>query len=124
EGVDRLIAQWVAGIMVVAPLVSAAEAVTALPAHLPVVLVQGGPEAGAPEVIVDHESGARQAVEHLLKLGHRTVWHISGPEGWIESRLRQAGWRRGRAGGGGKEPGGGRGAGGPRRAILAGGAVA
>ncbi|MEN3307545.1 MAG: hypothetical protein V7603_3747 [Micromonosporaceae bacterium] len=93
DAVDRLIAQSVAGIMVVAPLVSAAEAVTVLPAHLPVVLVQGGPDAGAPEVIVDHESGARQAVEHLLKLGHRTVWHVSGPEGWIESMARLAGWQ-------------------------------
>jgi DNA-binding LacI/PurR family transcriptional regulator len=94
DAVDRLIAQSVAGIMVVAPLVSAAEAVTVLPAHLPVVLVQGGPDSGGgPEVIVDHESGARQAVEHLLKLGHKTVWHVSGPEGWIESRLRLAGWQ-------------------------------
>jgi DNA-binding LacI/PurR family transcriptional regulator len=93
DAVDRLIAQSVAGIMVVAPLVSAAEAVTVLPAHLPVVLVQGGPDAGVPEVIVDHESGARQAVEHLLRLGHRSVWHVRGPEGWIESQARLAGWR-------------------------------
>jgi DNA-binding LacI/PurR family transcriptional regulator len=92
DAVDRLMAQSVAGIMVVAPLVSAAEAIAALPPDLPVVLVQGGPEAGAPEVIVDHESGARQAVEHLLQLGHRVVWHVGGPDGWIESKLRRAGW--------------------------------
>jgi DNA-binding LacI/PurR family transcriptional regulator len=92
EAVDRLIAQSVAGIMIVAPLMSAEEAIAVVPASLPVVLVQGGPESGAPEVIVDHEEGARQAVEHLLALGHRTVWHIGGPEGWIESRTRKAGW--------------------------------
>jgi len=93
DAVDRLIAQSVAGLMIVAPLMSAAEAIAVVPPHLPVVLVQGGPESGAPEVIVDHESGARQAVEHLLSLGHRTVWHIGGPEGWIESRTRLAGWQ-------------------------------
>src|SRR5882757_2107943 len=42
DAVHRLIAQSVAGIMIVAPLVSAAEAITVLPEHLPVVLVQGG----------------------------------------------------------------------------------
>jgi DNA-binding LacI/PurR family transcriptional regulator len=69
-----------------------------------VVLVQGGPDTGAPEVIVDHESGARQAVEHLLSLGHRTVWHISGPDGWIESRTRLAGWRSALTAAGAKVP--------------------
>jgi DNA-binding LacI/PurR family transcriptional regulator len=104
EAVDRLIAQSVAGLMIVAPLMSAAEAIAVVPPHLPVVLVQGGPETGAPEVIVDHESGARQAVEHLLSLGHRTVWHIGGPDGWIESRARLAGWQAALTAAGAKTP--------------------
>jgi DNA-binding LacI/PurR family transcriptional regulator len=104
NAVDRLVAQSVAGIMTVAPLLSAAEVITVLPPDLPVVLVQGGPETGAPEVIVDHESGARQAVEHLLQLGHRTVWHVSGPEGWTESKSRLAGWRTALAAAGAKVP--------------------
>jgi DNA-binding LacI/PurR family transcriptional regulator len=29
-----------------------------------------------------------------LELGHRTVWHIAGPDDWQESRQRTAGWRR------------------------------
>jgi DNA-binding LacI/PurR family transcriptional regulator len=105
EAADRLIAQSVAGIMIVAPLMSAAEAITTLPSNLPVVLVQGGPETGAPEVIVDHESGARQAVEHLLGLGHPTVWHVTGPDGWIESKARLSGWRAALAAAGAKVPG-------------------
>ena len=104
EAVDRLIAQSVAGLMIVAPLMSAAEAIAVVPPDLPVVVVQGGPDAGAPEVIVDHESGARQAVEHLLSLGHRTVWHIAGPDGWIESRTRLAGWQAALSAAGAKAP--------------------
>ena len=104
EAVDRLIAQSVAGIMIVAPLMSAAEAMSVLPPQLPVGLVQGGPDTGAPEVIVDHESGARQAVEHLLALGHKTVWHVGGPEGWIESRTRESGWRAALEAAGAKPP--------------------
>jgi DNA-binding LacI/PurR family transcriptional regulator len=104
DAVDRLVAQSVAGIMIVAPLVSAAEAIIALPSYLPVVVVQGGPESGVPEVIVDHESGARQATEHLLRLGHRTVWHVSGPEGWIETSQRVAGWRKALDAAGAKVP--------------------
>jgi DNA-binding LacI/PurR family transcriptional regulator len=91
--VDRLVAQSVDGIMIVAPLVSAAAAVATLPRHLPVVSVQGGPDGHVAQVVVDHESGARQATRHLIGLGHRTVWHIAGPSGWIESRQRLAGWR-------------------------------
>ena len=31
--------------------------------------------------------------EHLLELGHRTVWHIAGPDDWLEAQQRIAGWR-------------------------------
>jgi DNA-binding LacI/PurR family transcriptional regulator len=33
------------------------------------------------------------AVEHLLDLGHRTVWHLSGPRDWLEAHGRIEGWR-------------------------------
>ena len=93
DAVDRLIAQLVDGIMIVAPLASVAAAISTLPRHLPVVSVQGGPEEDIAQVVVDHESGARQATEHLLELGHTQIWHVAGPSGWIESRQRLTGWR-------------------------------
>ena len=46
-----------------------------------------------PAVTVDQEGGARQAVEHLLALGHRTVHHIAGPFSQGASLRRAAGWR-------------------------------
>jgi DNA-binding LacI/PurR family transcriptional regulator len=33
------------------------------------------------------------ATEHLLALGHRTVWHVAGPEDWAEANDRVEGWR-------------------------------
>ncbi|WP_369056489.1 LacI family DNA-binding transcriptional regulator [Kineococcus terrestris] len=39
------------------------------------------------------EAGAREAVEHLLARGHRTVAHVSGPPASRPARLREAGWR-------------------------------
>jgi LacI family transcriptional regulator len=44
-------------------------------------------------VAVDQFAGAAAATQHLLELGHRTVWHIAGPDDWQESRQRVAGWR-------------------------------
>jgi LacI family transcriptional regulator len=44
-------------------------------------------------VRVDHQAGARIAVEHLLSLGHRRIACLSGPSQFAVSRSRVAGWR-------------------------------
>jgi LacI family transcriptional regulator len=43
-----------------------------------------------PSVSAAHTSGAGQAMQHLLSLGHRRIAHITGPRGWVatEERLR------------------------------------
>ena len=43
-----------------------------------------------PLVAVDQVAGARAATRHLLELGHRTVWHVSGPPDWLEAQDRVA----------------------------------
>ncbi|WP_432245715.1 LacI family DNA-binding transcriptional regulator [Arthrobacter sp. G.S.26] len=49
----------------------------------------------AGEIVVgtDEVDGARQAVNHLLSLGHRTVWHLGGDPAWAAARQRTRGWR-------------------------------
>lgn len=42
----------------------------------------------------DGISAGRAATEHLLGLGHRTVWHVAGPAHWWVARGRQEGWRQ------------------------------
>jgi DNA-binding LacI/PurR family transcriptional regulator len=44
-------------------------------------------------VDTDQADGARQAVEHLLGLGHETVWHVAGPEKSFASERRREAWR-------------------------------
>ncbi len=50
--------------------------------------------AQAINVDVDNVDGARQAVQHLLQLGHRQVGVITGPPGWKASRDRIEGAQR------------------------------
>jgi DNA-binding LacI/PurR family transcriptional regulator len=44
-------------------------------------------------VIIDDRYGARLAVEHLVKLGHRRIAFINGPHGWAASKERLAGYQ-------------------------------
>ncbi|SEC91063.1 DNA-binding transcriptional regulator, LacI/PurR family [Amycolatopsis tolypomycina] len=59
-------------------------------------LAELAPVAGIPLVpaaSTDQYAGARQATEHLLELGHPTVWHLGGPEEGPVARARERGWR-------------------------------
>ena len=94
EAADRLIAQSVEGIVVVAPLNSVAQAIRSLPEEIPIVLLHGGSQPGIPVVTIDHGMGARLATDHLLGLGHQSVAYIAGPPGWAESREREEGWAK------------------------------
>ena len=90
--VERHLDMRVAGIVVIAPVGSAAEAVDGLSADVPLVTVDGDPSRPAANVTVDQTAGARAATRHLLDAGHRTVWHVSGPADWFDSAGRVAGW--------------------------------
>jgi DNA-binding LacI/PurR family transcriptional regulator len=63
-----------------------------VPPDLAVVAGEAGPEEQVPVVAVDQFAGAVAATEHLLALGHRTVWHVAGPSDWLEARQRIDGW--------------------------------
>jgi DNA-binding LacI/PurR family transcriptional regulator len=93
SAVERLRAQGVDGILVIAPQESASQAILHLPQDVPVVAAEAGPGESVPLVAVDQVEGARLATQHLLDLGHRTVWHISGPLDWLEAQDRVDGWR-------------------------------
>ncbi len=91
--VDALAGQSVDGVIVIAPRESAARGLRDLRPGLPVVAVEAGYGGEIPVVSVDQFAGARLAVDHLLSLGHRTVWHVAGPADWLEARERVEGWQ-------------------------------
>ena len=47
-----------------------------------------------PIVDTDQAQGARLATEHLLDLGHETVWHIAGPESSFAAKRRRDSWEQ------------------------------
>jgi DNA-binding LacI/PurR family transcriptional regulator len=64
-----------------------------IPPGVQVVVVDSDAGDQFPVVDTDQSDGARQAVRHLLDLGHRTVWHVTGPgESYASGRRTQA-WR-------------------------------
>jgi len=91
--VGRLRDRAADGILVVAPRAGALEALSETAREIPVVAVGTGPHDDMSTVTVDHYRGAAAATHHLLTLGHRTVFHVSGPAGQHDSSLRRAGWR-------------------------------
>jgi LacI family transcriptional regulator len=60
---------------------------------LPVVLVNRRLEDGArPSVVADDRMGVRQAVQHLVSLGHRRIAHLAGPQELSTGYLRRQGF--------------------------------
>ncbi len=64
------------------------------PADIPVVVVDSNARAGYATVDTDQAQGAVLATEHLLDLGHETVWHIAGPTDSFAAEHRERAWRR------------------------------
>src|SRR4051794_5111638 len=91
---ERLRLAHADGVIVLAPINAAVDAVAALPDDVPHVIASADPTAGLATVAIDQEEGARMATRHLLDLGHRTVHHVRGPRGWIDAGARAAAWRR------------------------------
>lgn len=59
----------------------------------PMVAIHAGTPGDYPVVSVDQRLGAKLATDHLLGLGHKTVWHIAGPSLWYEGVERVVGWQ-------------------------------
>jgi len=46
-----------------------------------------------PKILIDNVAGARLAIAHLVRLGHRRIGHLLGPEGNVLARARAKGVR-------------------------------
>lgn len=92
----RFVDQGVDGIVVVAPEAALSHIAEPFVTDIPVVLIAAGaePARGVQIAAIDQEGGARQAVRHLIELGHTDIAHVSGPEPWFDATARLRGWRR------------------------------
>ncbi|GAA2644897.1 LacI family DNA-binding transcriptional regulator [Dactylosporangium fulvum] len=93
SALSALADQSVAGVVVIAPQTAAAAALHNMPMGMAAVAVESDTGGEIPAISVDQVTGARLAVRHLLELGHRKVWHLSGPRDWLETHGRIEGWR-------------------------------
>src|ERR1700728_4275245 len=89
---QRLSAQAVDGAVILLEARLLDQAEFALPPGIPVVLIDSGAGPGYTVVDTDQALGARQATEHLLRLGHRQVWHIAGPDTSFSAAYRAESW--------------------------------
>lgn len=64
-----------------------------IPPGLPVVVLASYEDPHHAMIAADQHEGARLAVQHLLDLGHPTVWHVTGPSHSYPSSLREKAWR-------------------------------
>lgn len=94
-GWERRSLSRLAGTLVDAAIVVTPTMVMSTDVPVPVVAVDPhtGPE-GTPTVDSDNTTGAREAVEHLLSLGHRRIAHLGGRADLESARLRELGYRQ------------------------------
>lgn len=83
--------QRVDGLIVMTPRVVKADIFKSYK-NFPIVVVDGALEY-VPSVVADNYDGARQAVNHLIGLGHRRIGIITGPLGNRETAERLRGFR-------------------------------
>jgi LacI family transcriptional regulator len=92
---DRLAHGTTDGALLILPEESNAELSALSEAGFPFVIVDPHtpPDEQVPTVSAANASGATEAIEHLLMLGHRRIAAITGPRGWIATEERLRGYR-------------------------------
>lgn len=80
------------GIVIIAPQQRVLHALDELALELPYVLLHSRSNDDPHEVFVDQLAGARAATRHLIDLGHRDIYHLAGPQEWLEADARMQGF--------------------------------
>jgi DNA-binding LacI/PurR family transcriptional regulator len=93
RSLSKLADQGVDGIVIAVPLISVTQRMEDITRNIPTVTLDGSRTAGARVLGIDQREAGLVATQHLLDLGHRQVWHVSGPDEWIEARRRRQGWQ-------------------------------
>ena len=100
RALSKLADQGVDGIVIAVPLISVTRKMDDITRDIPTVTLDGSRTESARVLGIDQQEAGRVATRHLLELGHRQVWHVAGPDEWIEARQRRQGWQQALAGAG------------------------
>jgi DNA-binding LacI/PurR family transcriptional regulator len=92
QGIAHLMAQAVEGLVVIAPQVRVFMVLAEQRLDIPYVTLQSTVLDGQRALSVDQVAGARLATRHLIELGHRNIYHLAGPQDWIEAEARMRGF--------------------------------
>ena len=92
QGLAHLMAQAIEGLVVIAPQVRVIRAIAAQQLDIPYVTLQSTERDAGHHMSVDQIAGARMATRHLIELGHRQIYHLAGPQDWIEAEARMRGF--------------------------------
>lgn len=90
--VAHLMDQSVEGLIVIAPQVRVFDVLERLSIAVPLVSLQSAGRLNDKALSVDQISGARLATRHLIELGHTNIYHLAGPQDWIEAEARMRGF--------------------------------
>jgi DNA-binding LacI/PurR family transcriptional regulator len=89
---DHLARQSVEAIVMIAAQEDALAVVHSTDAGVPLIVVEGDLSGRGLSVGVDQITGARQATQHLIDLGHRAIDHVAGPMTYTEAKGRRTGY--------------------------------
>ncbi len=92
DGLAHLAAQGIEGLVVIAPQVRVFDTLAQLSIDVPYVSLQSTGRETGHALSVDQIAGARLATRHLIDLGHRNIYHLAGPQDWIEAEARMRGF--------------------------------
>jgi len=89
---NHLSNQAIEGLVIIAPQERVFDAIEQMSLHVPFVSLQNDERLPGKVLSVDQTAGARFATRHLLDLGHRRIYHVAGPQDWIEAKARVRGF--------------------------------
>lgn len=80
------------GLVIIAPQTRTLNQIDELALEIPYVMLHSRAEGDEHELFVDQLAGARAATRHLVELGHHDIFHVAGPQEWIEAEARMQGF--------------------------------
>lgn len=92
EALELQLAHRVSGLVIIAPQTKILQTIEELALDVPYVMLHARNHDDPHALFVDQLAGARAATRHLLALGHRDIYHLAGPQEWIEAEARMQGY--------------------------------